>query len=88
MASVEDQDWRVGLSLQERQKYVLEGQYGCEVTFTVGDREEQKTVRAHRFPLICGSSVFEALLKQHPLEEQKPLVVTDVNPSAFEEMLR
>ncbi|VDO35364.1 unnamed protein product [Brugia timori] len=59
---------------------------GCDVDFIVGI--EQKTIKAHRLVLGCGSEVFETMFygkMVQQMQENNPatIVVPDVTPHAF-----
>ncbi|VIO89407.1 BTB/POZ domain containing protein [Brugia malayi] len=59
---------------------------GCDVDFIVGI--EQKTIKAHRLVLGCGSEVFETMFygkMVQQMQENNPatVVVPDVTPHAF-----
>ena len=53
-------DWQSGRSVTECNKYMLQHEIGCDVTFRVGVAGDE--VRAHKYVLASRSSVFFAML--------------------------
>lgn len=51
-------DWRTGQTCMERYMHMFENQIGCDVTFSL---EDDKKIEAHKFILVSGSAVFEAM---------------------------
>ncbi|KAL5013704.1 hypothetical protein ScPMuIL_007974 [Solemya velum] len=82
---VPETDWRIGKSMRERNRYILEHRLDSDVTFVVGGNEKfpGETIRAHSFILKIASSVFEKMLNSDETWRRQPIKIDDANPRAF-----
>ncbi|KAK3590978.1 hypothetical protein CHS0354_020331 [Potamilus streckersoni] len=77
-------DWTEG-GVLDSNRYMFENQMDCDVTFHVG--KQRQIVKAHKYVLFSRSSVFYAMLCG-PLQETGPIDVPDIEPGAFQQLLR
>lgn len=86
----DSQDWQIQRSLVDCNRYMLEHQVASDVTFLVGHTEgDRQEICAHKFMLIARSPVFFAMFCGDLAENSShPITVPDVEPSAFQQMLR
>ena len=92
MADAEgNRGWQCGKSLKETNQFMLDNQIGCDVNFQVSAPDgSTMTIPAHKYMLVSRSPVFQAMLCG-PGEYQETsgdVVITDVEPDIFKEMLR
>lgn len=80
-----DREWQLGKTLAECNRYMLDNQIDCDVTFRVGETGE--VVMAHKYVLGSRSSVFYAML-YGPLAEKGDILITDMEPHTFQCLLR
>lgn len=80
-----DREWQLGKTLAECNRYMLDNQIDCDVTFRVGEIRE--VVMAHKYVLGSRSSVFYAML-YGPLAEKGDILITDMEPHTFQCLLR
>ncbi|XP_062588216.1 BTB/POZ domain-containing protein 6-like isoform X1 [Saccostrea cucullata] len=79
-------NWQVGKKVLECNKYMYTKQIQCDVTFKVG--QEGKEVKAHRYVLGSRSSVFYAMLFGSLSGNSTDIIVPDIEPDIFQELLR
>lgn len=60
MSAIDSQDWQSGRSLSESCDHMLTNEIACDLRFLVG--ESKTPVKAHKFIMICRSSVFQVSL--------------------------
>ncbi len=84
------QDWQLNKSIVECNKYMLENQQHCDITFTFGVNREGKeeALSAHKYVLICRSPVFEAMLMGPARMETNVIAIEDIDKDSFMEVLR
>lgn len=84
--------WQDNKSLQERSQYMLDNEIATDVCFEIHSPEGNVTlVRAHKFMLVAGSPVFEAMLCGG-MSEARPdhgnIQIQDIDAATFKELLR
>lgn len=82
-----DTDWRSGKNVTQCNRYMLENQINCDVTFVVGTGEDKQQISAHKYMLICRSEVFDAMLFGLLHEQSNTIQIPDVSPFAFRKLL-
>ncbi|XP_052072469.1 BTB/POZ domain-containing protein 2-like [Mytilus californianus] len=80
-------DWREGKNTAECNRYMLEHELHCDVTFIVGSGKEKQPILAHKYILISRSEVFEAMLVGLLHEHSNNIEIPDVYPAAFRRLL-
>ena len=85
-----DSDWQASMkSLRERSAVMVKNELLADVHFIVGsDPSTQRRIPAHKYILVTGSSVFYAMFCGSLAEEKKEIIIPDVEPQAFINMLR
>ena len=78
--------WQAGKNILECNKYMLDNQVYCDVTFKVG--KAGKLIRAHKYVLASRSSVFAAMFCGSLQETSDVIVVSDIEPDTFDILLR
>ena len=87
-------DWQVGKSLLEINKYMLDKQIRCDVTFNLTSQDSTtKSIGAHSFILMSRSPVFDAMFSQRwsgftGEGKQLPIRIEDISYDSFLELLR
>ena len=79
-------DWQSGKTVLECNKYMLEHQIYCDVTFQVG--MAGRLMSAHKIVLSSRSSVFAAMFYGSLPEASDVIVVSDIEPVVFDLLLR
>ena len=79
-------DWQINKSILECNKYLLEHEVNCDVSFKVG--EEQEVVKAHKLILSSRSPVFEKMFNGAFCETETDPIIPDVSPATFRALLR
>lgn len=85
MASSEE-DWQSSRCLVECNRYMLENNIGCDVTFLVG--EDKTKVLAHKHILISRSCVFFAMFNGPLAEKGQEIALPDIEHSVFRILLQ
>lgn len=80
-------DWRHGKNTAQCNRYMLDNQLHCDITFMVGSGDEKQQILAHKYILISRSEVFEAMLVGPLHEHSNQIDIPDVNPAAFRKLL-
>lgn len=80
-------DWRHGKNTAQCNRYMLDHQLHCDITFMVGSGDEKQQILAHKYILISRSEVFEAMLVGPLHEHSNQIDIPDVNPAAFRKLL-
>lgn len=83
----QNQDWREGKTVAQCNKYMLENELHCNITFIVGVGELCERISAHTYMLINRSEVFEAMLVGPLHEHSTTIDLPDVTPVAFRKLL-
>ena len=78
-------DWQSDKTLLDACSHMLKSEIACDVTFLVGDKEEK--VCAHKFILVCRSTVFEAMLSGEFSDDKEDIKVPDIEPDIFRSFL-
>ena len=78
-------DWQSEKTLLDACSHMLNNAIACDVTFLVGDKQEK--IRAHKFILICRSTVFEAMLSGEFSDDKEDIKVPDIEPDVFRSFL-
>ena len=82
-------DWQCSRRLADCNKYMLDNEIECDVTFTLTeDNGDQHRLRTHRFVLISRSPVFFAMLSGPLAEKGQDVRITDINLDTFKHLLR
>lgn len=83
--SVPCSDWQSEKTLAEASLYMLTNQIATDVQFSVG--KEEKIIKAHKFILICRSSVFQAMFTNDFAESRETVHIPDIEPVIFDRLL-
>lgn len=82
-------NWQASqISIRNRNAVMLNNPLMSDVTFCVGPRGQMKKFPAHKYVLAIGSSVFYAMFYGGLSEDVKEVEIPDVEPMAFENLLR
>lgn len=79
-------DWQGDKGLVNACRYMLDFQIAADVTFIVG--QQQTTLKAHKFMLICRSSVFQAMFSCNFADNVNAVTITDIEPEVFQSLLK
>ena len=79
-------DWQLNKSGAECNKYLLEHEVNCDVSFKVGEDEE--VIKAHKLILSSRSPVFDRMFNGPFCESETDPVIPDVSPAALRTILR
>ena len=87
-----DPDWQTERSVLECNRYMLENQTECDITFLLvpadDNNGEAVTVSAHKYVLISRSPVFFAMFTGPLAERDSQVKVTDIPLHCFKMLLR
>ena len=78
-------NWQNGKSLVDANLHMLRNEVACDVTFIVGDHNEE--IRSHKYMMMSRSPVMMKLLAKHLADTDVAVDVPDVKPSTFRDML-
>ena len=78
--------WEAGKNILECNKYMMDNQVYCDVTFKVG--KAWNLMKAHKYVLASKSSVFAAMFYGSLQETSDVIVVSDIEPDTFDILLR
>ncbi|CAH2988448.1 unnamed protein product [Chilo suppressalis] len=82
-------DWQLGcMELKQRGAHLLQSSQWSDCSFLVGSDSNRITIKAHKLVLACASPVFEAMFYGGMAEKDGPVEILDVEPEAFETLLR
>lgn len=82
-------DWRSGKTLAECNRYMLDNQLVCDVSFEVGpEGGATEIIPAHKYPLATRSPVFYAMFNGELRERDKTIRVVDIASDTFRDMLQ
>ena len=88
-AVLKEHDWQVTRSTNECNRYMLENQLCCDVTFHVGcNGVPHREFQAHKYVLVSRSPVFFAMLAGDFRKVENPIKIPDIHPAAFAELLK
>lgn len=81
------EDWQAGRGFAACNRFMLQKEIGCDVTFVLGQKKEQ--IRAHKYMLISRSSVFQSIFCGSMMagENNNVIPVSDVTPQTFKSLL-
>ncbi len=88
------QDWQIGKTVLECNKYMFENSIDCDITFSFSSQYHQETskepdmISAHKYVLISRSPVFYAMLCGPARDESSCITIKDINAESFREVLR
>ncbi len=91
---IDNRDWQFNTTVLESNKYMLENQLDCDVTFTFLQQEGSTfneyglSISAHKFMLISRSPVFYAMLAGPAKDESGNIHIEDIDKDCFMDMLR
>ena len=84
-----DPDWQSSKSsVRERQAVMFNNELQADVHFIVGSGCDKRRIPAHKYMLFTGSSVFYAMLCGGLAEEKEEIIIPDVEPQAFLNLLK
>ncbi|KAH8273771.1 hypothetical protein KR026_009708, partial [Drosophila bipectinata] len=84
----EDTDWQNCLvEIKDRGQYLLRSEKWADCRFLVGNPPNQQLVAAHKLLLAMASPVFETMFFGNLPDKTDPIVISDVQPEAFEALL-
>ena len=84
-----DHNWQAARgSVRERNAIMFHNELMADVYFVVGAGDSQRRVPAHKYVLATGSSVFYAMFYGGLAEDKKEVVIPDVEPQAFLNLLK
>ncbi|XP_017100755.2 uncharacterized protein [Drosophila bipectinata] len=84
----EDTDWQNCLvEIKDRGQYLLRSEKWADCRFLVGTPPNQQLVAAHKLLLAMASPVFETMFFGNLPDKTDPIVISDVQPEAFEALL-
>ena len=78
-------NWQNNKSLIDANLHMLKNEVACDVTFIVGDNNEE--IRAHKYMMMSRSPVMMKLLSKHFADTDVVVDIPDVKPSTFRDML-
>ena len=82
-------DWQASKSsMKERHAFMFNNELQADVHFIVGSGSDQRRIPAHKYMLFTGSSVFYAMLCGGLAEDNRDILIPDVKPQAFLNLLR
>ena len=92
---IDNRDWQLNKTMLESNKYMLENQLECDVTFTflppegcTTSQTNPPSISAHKYMLISRSPVFYAMLAGPARDESGNIHIEDINKECFLDMLR
>ena len=84
-----EEAWQTRKSVLECNKYMLEKEIACDVTFTFpGSNLPKTSLSCHKYMLISRSPVFYAMLEGPARDQSGCINITDVDMDAFNEILK
>ncbi len=93
--NADKESWQMRKSVLNCNKYMLEKEIACDVTFTFlssngidTQHVSQTPLSCHKYMLISRSPVFYAMLEGPARDESGNINITDVDKDTFNEMLR
>lgn len=87
--ATEEQNWQANQScVRDRNAAMFNNPLMSDVTFRVGAGGNVKKFPAHKYVLATGSSVFFAMFFGGLADEMKEVEIPDVEPVAFQNLLR
>ena len=80
------EDWQAGRTMVDCNKFMLQNQVNCDVTFLLGLKRE--AITAHKYMLISRSSVFQSIFCGAIAGDMTEMIpVSDIEPDIFRSML-
>jgi hypothetical protein len=80
------EDWQAGRSLADCNRFMLQKEINCDVTFVLGQKKEP--IRAHKYMLISRSSVFQSIFCGSISGDNNNVIpVSDILPDTFKSLL-
>ena len=84
-----DTDWQASKSnMKERHAVMFNNELQADVHFIVGSECNKRRIPAHKYMLFTGSSVFYAMFCGGLAEDEKEIIIPDVEPPAFLNLLK
>ncbi|XP_060574090.1 BTB/POZ domain-containing protein 6-like [Ruditapes philippinarum] len=77
--------WQDDKTLSEACRYMLTSRFAADVEFSVGNQQE--IVKAHKFILVCRSSVFQAMFTNDFADNRETIKIPDIELEIFEKLL-
>lgn len=89
-ARIDQEVWQSTRSLVDCNRYMLENQCQCDVTFLLvpSNGVESSRISAHKYVLMARSPVFMAMFTGPLAEHDDVIKVTDVSSECFKALLR
>lgn len=82
-------DWQRNYKqVQDRNGHLLKTGTFADCKFLVGVEDDTKTIAAHKVILASASPVFERMFYGELAEKNYPIVIPDVEPDTFKDLLR
>ena len=81
------EDWQAGRSVVDCNKFMLQNEINCDVTFLLGQKKEP--IKAHKYMLVSRSSVFQSIFIGSISGDSKndTIPVSDIDPETFKTLL-
>lgn len=87
--TTEEHNWQAGqVCVRDRNAVMFNNPLMSDVTFRVGAGGNVKKFPAHKYVLATGSSVFFAMFYGGLADDMKEVEIPDVEPVAFQNLLR
>lgn len=81
------EDWQAGRSVVDCNKFMLQNEINCDVTFLLGQKKEP--IKAHKYMLVSRSSVFQSIFGGSISGDSNSdtIPVSDIDPETFKTLL-
>ncbi|WAR09972.1 BTBD6-like protein [Mya arenaria] len=79
------EDWQGERNLVDCNRFMFQNQINCDVTFLLGLKRE--AISAHKYMLVCRSSVFQSIFCGTIAGDKNTIPVSDVEPDTFRGLL-
>ena len=85
----QNRGWQVQRSVLECNRHMLENKLVCDIKVVFpGTGTGRSEIPVHKYILVSRSPVFEAMLCGDYRETTSSIVITDIEPASFMELLR
>lgn len=81
------EDWQAGRSVVDCNKFMLQNEINCDVTFLLGQKKE--SIKAHKYMLVSRSSVFQSIFCGSLANDSRSdtIPVSDIDLETFRALL-
>ncbi|XP_045177655.2 BTB/POZ domain-containing protein 6-like [Mercenaria mercenaria] len=81
------EDWQAGRSVVDCNKFMLQNEINCDVTFLLGQKKE--AIKAHKYMLVSRSSVFQSIFcgSISGSSNNDTIPVSDIDTETFKTLL-